>query len=165
MFPRKVLLNRPPPRGLPLKQCLVSTRQSPKHIRQWGREGQPTLPWGPALGRCRRRGLQNPLDRGGQTHLEGDLGQEDELVPLEEPAGRVHVDGVGDLVRQIDHSLPDLLGGGCPLDGLLEHHVESLGRGARRLAQLDPEAAPRCLPGLCGRQGPLAPEPGRGAAP
>lgn len=62
-----------------------------------------------------------------RRYLERHLRQEDELVPLEEAAGRVHVDGVGDLVRQVNHPLPDLVRGAGLLDGHLEDHVEGLG--------------------------------------
>lgn len=70
-----------------------------------------------------------PLSTEARPYLKRHLCQENELVPFEEPAGRVHVDGIGDLVRQVYHSLFDLLGGGRLLDGFLEDHVEGLERG------------------------------------
>lgn len=60
-------------------------------------------------------------------YLEGDLSQEDELVPLEEPACCVHVHRVCDLVSQIYHSLLYLVGWRRLLDGFLKHHIEGLG--------------------------------------
>lgn len=62
-------------------------------------------------------------------YLKGDLSQEDELVPLEEPTCRVHVHRVGDLVRQIHHSLLHLVGWRRLLDGFFKHHIEGLGNG------------------------------------
>lgn len=60
-------------------------------------------------------------------YLKCHLCEEDELVPLKEPAGRVHEHRVGDLVCQVNHTLFDLVGGCRLLDGLLEHHIEGLG--------------------------------------
>lgn len=65
----------------------------------------------------------------GSYYLEGDLGQEDEFVCLEESPCGVRVDRVGDLVRQVDHPLLDVVAGGRVLDGFLKHRAERL-RGA-----------------------------------
>ena len=86
-------------------------------------------------GDCRRRhGLGTkavPV-----RYLEGDLSQEDELVALEEPARRVHVHRVSDLVRQVYHALLHLVGGRCLLDGFLKHHVEGLGEASANVGIL-----------------------------
>lgn len=80
----------------------------------------------------RVHGLQSG-DEGIVRYLEGDLSQEDELVPLEEPTCRVHVHRVGDLVRQVYHALLHLVGGCGLLDGFLKHHVEGLENGQGEL--------------------------------
>lgn len=75
---------------------------------------------------------------GSGPYLKGHLCQKDEFVPLEEAPGRVHVDGVGDLICQVAHALLDLVRRGRLLDGFLEHHVEGLGSGQggpRRLTE------------------------------
>ena len=41
-------------------------------------------------------------------YLEGDLGGEDELVPLEESSGGVHEHRIGDAVYQVLHPLLDI---------------------------------------------------------
>lgn len=100
----------------------------------------PTRAWGlPAQVHRLQSG-----DKGIVRYLEGDLSQEDELVPLEEPACRVHVHRVGDLVRQVYHALPHLLGGRGLLDGFLKHHVEGLENGQGALGD---SAAAAAVPG------------------
>jgi len=60
------------------------------------------------------------------TDEEGHLGGEDELVSLEETAGGVDEDRVGDAVDQINDALFHLLGRLGAVNRLLEHHAECL---------------------------------------
>ena len=66
------------------------------------------------------------------SDLEGHHGAEDELVALEQPAGGIHVHGVGDAVDQVDHALGVGLRGLGAVDGLVEHHAERLGEGNKK---------------------------------
>lgn len=54
------------------------------------------------------------------------MGQEDEFVSLKEALCSVHIDLIGDLVRQVDHPLPGVVAGNRTLDGFLEDPIEGL---------------------------------------
>lgn len=59
-------------------------------------------------------------------YLEGNLGQENEFVSLEESPRGVRIDRVGDLICQVDHPLLDVVIGGRALNGFLKDPVECL---------------------------------------